>query len=76
MPEDVVRAFLESLLITRAQQNVHQDVVGFESGIGFELAAPVAVLVLLRKDPLARAINRSCNAAAEAVNFSETKLWG
>ena len=45
--EDVVGGFLKALRIAGAEQRVQQDVIGFESGIGFELAAPVAVLVLL-----------------------------
>ena len=45
--ENPVAAFLETLLIAGSEQRVQQDVVGFERGVGFEFAAPVAIFVLL-----------------------------
>ena len=49
MLEYPVRGFPEALLIARAEQRVQQDVIGFEGGIGFQLAAPVAIFVLREK---------------------------
>src|SRR5579864_717370 len=72
--QDVVRAFLEALLSSGAEERVHQDVIGLESGVGFEFAAPVAVLVLLTEQPLARAVDGGGRTAGKVVNFSETEL--
>ncbi len=43
---------LEAAGIAALEQRVQKDVVGFEHGIGFELAAPVAVRMLLREKVL------------------------
>jgi hypothetical protein len=75
MTQDVVGALLETFLIASSEQNVQQDVIGFESGIGFEFAAPVAVLVLLGEKPFARAVDGGSYAAGEIVNFAEAQLW-
>src|SRR5207302_1187462 len=48
--QDVARGFREPLRITCAQHGMQNDVVGFERGVRFELATPVAILVLLRKE--------------------------
>src|SRR4051812_20413202 len=75
MAKNVVNAFLVSLRITGAEQRVHQDVIGLKSGIGFEFAAPVAVLVLLRKQAITARANRRSYTASEVLDFSETQLW-
>ena len=54
---------------------MHQDVIGFESGVGFEFAAPVAVFVLLGEEPFACAVDCGGDAGRQVVNFSKAKLW-
>ena len=46
MAENVVGTFPQALLVTGAQKSVHQDVIGFERGVGFKFAAPIAILML------------------------------
>ena len=50
---DPVGGFLKAVGIAGAEQRVQQNVIGFERGIGFEFAAPVAFFVLLRKKKFA-----------------------
>jgi hypothetical protein len=50
---------------------VQENVIGFKRGIGFELTAPIAVLVLLREQPVAGAINGRGYAARKIINFTE-----
>jgi hypothetical protein len=45
--QNPVGRFLEALLIACSEQRVQQNVIRFKSRVGFELAAPVAVFVLL-----------------------------
>jgi hypothetical protein len=52
MVEDVTCRFVETLLVTRTKEGVQQDVVGFERGVGFEFATPVAFFVLLGEQKL------------------------
>ena len=73
--EDIVRGFVKTLGIAGAEQRMQQDVIGFESGIGLELAAPVAVFVLLGEKLFAGRFERQTDAAGEAFNLAETKLW-
>ncbi len=40
--ENLAHALLRTLVGARAQHLMQEDVVGFEGGVGFELAAPVA----------------------------------
>ena len=49
MAQNPVRGLLKSFLISCAEQGVQQDVIGLESGIGFEFAAPVTVFVLFAR---------------------------
>src|SRR5579862_150194 len=74
MGKDVVGTLPKTFGITRAEQRVQQDVIGLESGIGFQLAAPVALFVLLGEEKLAGTVNSSCGAAGEIINFSEMQL--
>src|SRR3954447_16835678 len=74
MVKNVVGALLIALGITGAEQGVQQNIVGFESGIGFEFAAPVAVLVLPRKQTITARANRRRYTAGEILDFSETQL--
>ena len=57
--DDVVAALLETLLIAGSEKRVQQDVIGFQRGVGFEFAAPVAFIVLLGKQAAACAIDGS-----------------
>src|ERR1700688_4289438 len=61
MSNDPVCGPLESLGIARPQQGVQQNVIRFKSGIGFEFAAPIAILVLRREKKLARGADRGSN---------------
>jgi len=70
----VTGRFLETLPLCRAEQGVQQDVVGFESGVGFEFAAPVTFFVLLREEEFACRIDSDCDPAAQVVNLSESHL--
>src|SRR5436305_6991393 len=70
--KNVVSALLIALGITGTEQSVQQNVVGFERGIGFKFPAPIAVLVLLRKQAITARANRCSYAAGEILNFSET----
>jgi len=76
MTENIVGAFLEALLIAGSEQDVQQDVIGFEGGIGFEFAAPVSVFVLLGEKPVAGAVDGGGYTAGEVIDFSEMKLRG
>ena len=55
--ENMTRRFLETLGRTRAEKGVQQDVVGFEGGVGFELALPVAWFCLKRKQVIGAALD-------------------
>ena len=72
--QNVARSFRHALRIAGAQQHVQDDVVGFERGIGFQLAAPVTLFVLLGKEAVAGAVNGRSHPADEIINFSETHL--
>src|SRR4029077_6339449 len=74
--ENPVYRLLEALLIAGTQQCVQQDVVRFQGGIGFELAAPVAFLVLLREKIFAGGCNGGTYSRGEVFNFAEAKLRG
>ncbi len=66
MVEYVTCGFLETLGRTGAEQGVQQDVVGLESGVGFEFATPVAFFVLLREEKFAGRIDANRDPAAQA----------
>src|SRR4029077_9190205 len=46
MLQDIARGFRETPRVHVAQHGVQDDVIGFESGIRFELTTPVAIIVL------------------------------
>src|SRR5712691_5369728 len=75
MTEDVVRALLKTFLVSCPQKRVHEDVIGFKRAVGFEFAAPVALFVLLREEPVARTVNSGGHAAGKVINFPEAELW-
>ena len=72
VPQHPVRGFLKSFRIACAEEHVEQNVIGFESSVGLELAAPVTVFVLLREQILARRIHSRRNVAAQIFNFPKT----
>jgi hypothetical protein len=53
---------------------VQHDVIGFERGVSFQLAAPVAFFMLLGEQAIARAVNGRGNPADQIVDLSETHL--
>ncbi len=63
MFHDVARRLGHALGIARSQKDVQENVVGFERGVGFQLAAPVAFFVLLGEEAIARAVNGGGNPA-------------
>src|SRR5215469_2499600 len=72
--QDVARGFFEALLVDRAQQGVQDHVVGFERGVGFELATPIAVVVLPGEQKAAGCVGRSSDPAGYVIDFSESEL--
>jgi hypothetical protein len=54
---------------------VEQNVIGLEGGVGFEFAAPVSLVVLLREKKLAGIIDGAGDTAEQAVNFAKAQLW-
>src|SRR5215469_12733042 len=72
--QNLIGALLEALLITGPQERMHQNVIGFETAVGFELAAPVAIFVLLREQPFAGSVDGRGYTTRKVVNFPEAKL--
>jgi hypothetical protein len=72
--ENPVAALLEAHRIAGAEQRVQQNVVGFEGGVGFQFAAPVAVFVLLGEKNFARAIDCGCDPAGQVIDLAKAKL--
>ena len=75
MLQNPVRRLLKPFLVPGSKQRMQEDVIRLERSIGFEFAAPVAVLVLLRKKKFPRSRDRRAHARAQFLNFSEAKLW-
>ena len=74
MAQNPVRRLLKALLIPRPQQRVQQNVIRLERGIGFELAAPVPFLMLLRKQKLPRRRDRRAHALPSSSIFPKAQL--
>ena len=55
---------------------MQKDVVGFEHRVGFELAAPVAIGMLLRNEVIARANNGSINFRQIRIDTPELRNCG
>src|ERR1700731_3083714 len=75
MSNNPVCGFLKSLGITRPQQRVQQNVIGFKGSIGLKLSAPIPFLVLGREKQLASGARGSGHTPCQAIDFAETKLW-
>src|SRR5947209_19595376 len=69
MAKNVVSALPIALGIPSPKQGVQQNVIGLEGGIGFEFAAPVAILVLLRKQAITARANRRSYTAGKILDF-------
>src|SRR5258708_1900833 len=67
---------LHAAAVSCTKQSVNDDVIGFECGIGFELAAPVPIFMLLRKQVVARALHAVGNTSEHVLNLSEEHLRG
>jgi len=63
MLQDIASGFGEALAVHAAQHGVQDDVIGFESGIGLEFAAPVASAALLGEEEPACSIGGGSYAA-------------
>ena len=74
MADNPVGGALKPLGVAGAEQGVEQNVIGFKRGIGFEFAAPVAIVVLGGEKKLASGGDGGADTAEEAVDFTETKL--
>src|SRR5947207_2229927 len=74
MAKDFARGALLAIKVLGAEKGVNQNVVGFESGIGLEFAAPITVLVLSGEQVTSRRVNGGGDAAHHVVNFSEKHL--
>jgi len=74
MAQDVVGTLLETFLVAGSEQDVKQDVIGFERGVGFELASPVAIFVLLGEKPFAGAVDGGRDAVRKIFDFAEAQL--
>src|SRR5207248_19849 len=72
--KDLARCFLQALFIAGAQQGMQQDVVGFESGVGLEFTAPVAVRLLRGEQQSTRAVQRRSYAAGDVIDLAKDHL--
>jgi hypothetical protein len=70
--QNEIAAFLEAFLIPCSQQGVQQDVVGFQCGIGFQLATPVAVIELPGEEVFSGSIDRDGYAAGKIVYLAKS----
>src|SRR5215472_11642485 len=69
--KNVARRFAETFLLSATQKRVQQDIVRLEGGVSLELAAPVALFMLLRKQLLAGSIDGGGHSARQVINFSK-----
>ena len=74
MVKNVLRGLVKAGLVSGSQQSVQQDVVRLERGVGFQLSAPIAFFVLLRKKIFARGVSGHGDAAAEIIDLAKTHL--
>jgi len=74
MGENIARGFRQTTGIARAQQDVKDYVIGFQSGISFQFAAPVAFFVLVLKQAVTGSVDSCGHPADQVINFSETHL--
>src|SRR5262249_45231131 len=72
--KDIACCLLEPLLVCRPQQGMQQNVVGFQRGIRFKFATPVAFFMLLGKEKSSRRVGRSRYPAGQVINLAETQL--
>src|SRR5208337_4331733 len=72
--QDVARGLVKALLAARSEQRMEQDVIGFEGGIGFQLATPVPFWVLLREKIFASRVDGYGDPAPQVVNLSKSHL--
>ena len=75
MLNNPVGGLLEALGIAGAEQSVQQNVIGLERGVGFQFAAPVAILVLRGEKKLAGGAHGGGYTAGQTVDLAEAKLW-
>jgi hypothetical protein len=74
MLDNPVRGFLEALGVAGSEQGVEQNVIRLEGGVGFEFAAPVAILVLCGEEKFAGGAHGGGYAAGQSVDSAKTKL--
>src|ERR1700722_20658587 len=63
MLNNPVGGLLKPLRISRSEKGVQQDVIRFESGVGFQFSAPITFLVLCGEKKLARGAHRDRNTS-------------
>src|SRR5260370_33827475 len=74
MLDDPVRGPLEASGIASAEQSVKQNVIRLEGGVGFEIATPIAFLVLRGEKKLAGGGHGSAHAGGQTINLAEAKF--
>ena len=72
--ENLVGGTLHPAVITAAEQRMHEDVVALEHGVCFELAAPVAIGMLLAQQPLGGAGDALSYAVKAEVDSAKARL--
>ena len=76
MAQNLVDRALHLAAIAGTQQGVHEDVVGFKHGVGLELAAPIAVGVLLAEQPIAGSFDSRAHRLDAEVDSPKARLRG
>src|SRR5258708_29305812 len=73
--DDPVGGFLEAGGVAGPEQRVEENVVGFQRGVGFEFAAPVAIIVLRGEEELAGGTDRGTDSISQTLDLAKAKLW-
>ena len=74
MAQNLVDRALHLAAIARTQQRVHEDVVGLQHRVGFQLAAPVAVRMLLPEQPVLGAFDAVDHLVQADVDPAKARL--
>ena len=74
MLQNVISRLRKTLLIASTEKSVQQNVIRLKGGVSFQLAAPVAAFVLLRKQSLTSSVDTCRHAARKIIYLSEMQL--
>ncbi len=72
--QNLINGALHLPAVARAEQRVHEDIVGLQHRVGFQFAAPVAIGMLQSQQPVRTATDRIGNAREAYVHASITRL--